>query len=324
MGVISLKEELFLSTHATTWQQLESYCLQMAKGGLKKLSTSEIKDFLTLFKLTSHHLAYAKTHYENSQTTYYLNNLVSKCNGYVYTSPPFNLLDAIKSLFTTYAQLLRKYRSYILLAFGIFLFGSLLSFMMVLANPDYASLFLPESIVDNVHHMSKSSSSGVDVSYPLMSSYVMTNNISVALKAFVYGITLGIGTAYILFANGLLLGGLSALYLLYGDSTYYWSLILPHGIIELTAIFIAGAAGFMVAKAFLLPGSLSRIHSLIQASKEAVSIIGGVIVMLIIAGIIEGFFTPLPISPIVKLLFAGLTALLLGLYYLTGSAKSTH
>lgn len=324
MEVVSLKEELFLSTHSATWQQLENYCSKMTKGGLKKLSTTEIKDFLTLFKLTSHHLAYAKTHYENSQTIYYLNNLVSKCNGYVYTCPSFNLLAAIKSLFTSYSQLLRQKRFYILFAFGFFLFGSLLSFVMVLANPDNASLFLPASIVENVHSMSESTSSGVDVSYPLMSSYVMTNNISVALKAFVYGITLGIGTAYILFANGLLLGGLSALYLLYGDSTYYWSLILPHGIIELTAIFIAGAAGFMVAKAFLLPGSLSRTHSLIKASKEAVSIIGGVIVLLIIAGIIEGFFTPLPISPIVKLLFAGFTALLLACYYLMDYRKPSH
>jgi uncharacterized membrane protein SpoIIM required for sporulation len=92
-------------------------------------------------------------------------------------------------------------------------------------------------------------------------------------------------------------------------------LILPHGIIELTAIFISGAAGLIIAKHLLLPGQYSRKDSLIAGTKQAVSLLAGVVILLIIAGLIEGFFTPLNISPISKLSFAALTAILLAAYY---------
>jgi uncharacterized membrane protein SpoIIM required for sporulation len=143
----------------------------------------------------------------------------------------------------------------------------------------------------------------------------MFNNISVSLRAFVFGITLGLGTIYVLFMNGALLGALTALMYMYGSPKHYWSLILPHGVIELTAIFISGAAGLIIAKSILLPGEFTRKHSLIKGAKKAVSLVMGVVLMLVVAGIIEGFFTPLAISENVKLAFAAVTAIILAIYF---------
>lgn len=148
----------------------------------------------------------------------------------------------------------------------------------------------------------------------LEASSIMTNNILVSIKAFVYGITLGVGTIYILFFNGALLGALTALVYLYSDPVKYWSLILPHGVIELTAIFIAGAAGLMIGRSLLIPKEHSRLHSLVKGSKSALSMIWGIILMLIVAGIIEGFFTPSKVSEIGKLIFAATTGILLIAY----------
>lgn len=319
-----MKEEQFLSTHSSQWTELEGYCKRISKKGIKKLSIEEINDFLRLFKLASHHLAYAKTHYKDGQTIFYLNNLVSQCNTYVYTMPKPDIIDGVKKLLREYPNIIRKYRNYVWAAFGIFLIGAVMSFAMVYFKPDYATLFLEKSLIKGVTEGTSGNGVSSSWDYPLMSSYIMTNNIMVAFRAFVLGATLGIGTAYILFYNGLMLGSLTALFYLYGDTVKYWSLILPHGVMELSAIFISGAAGFMIAKSILVPGQLKRSHSLIYGAKQALNLIGGVVIMLIIAGIIEGFFTPLDINPISKLLFALMTAILLGLYMMSPYLKQSN
>ena len=310
-----MTEDQFLSRHSATWRELETTCQKINKQGMKSLTTAEIKRYLTLFKLTSHHLAYAKTHYAGSQSITYLNTLVTTCNTNVYTTQNPKLTSSFPSLITTYSSILKKYRAYILFSFGLFLFGSLLSFLLVYFKPEYAGLFMEQELVDSIAQNGSAGSSS-SWNYPLMSSYIMVNNISVALKAFVFGITLGIGTAYILYQNGLLLGSLTALFYLYGDPACYWSLILPHGVIELTAIFISGAAGFILAKSLLIPGKLTRKASVIDGAHNAIGLMLGVIILLVIAGLIEGFFTPLAISVAAKLLFALLTAVLLLLLFL--------
>lgn len=305
-----MTEDQFLSRHSATWRELETTCQKINKQGMKSLTTSEIKRYLTLFKLTSHHLAYAKTHYTGSQSIAYLNTLVTTCNTNVYTTQKPKLTSSFPSLITTYSNILKKYRTYILFSFGLFLFGGLLSFLLVYFKPEYAGLFMDQELIDSITQNGSSSSTG-SWNYPLMSSYIMINNITVSLKAFIFGVTLGLGTAYILYKNGLLLGSLTAMFYLYGDPIHYWSLILPHGVIELTAIFISGAAGFILAKSLLIPGKLTRKASVIQGSHNALGLMGGVVIFLIIAGLIEGFFTPLAISVTAKLLFALLTAVLL-------------
>jgi uncharacterized membrane protein SpoIIM required for sporulation len=141
-----------------------------------------------------------------------------------------------------------------------------------------------------------------------MSAMIMTNNIRVALSAFALGISACIGTVYALVYNGIIMGGLAG-YLTGtgGNMLVFWSLILPHGILELTAIFLSGACGLMIGRAVVIPGEFSRRHALIKAAKEAAFLIPGIVLLLVVAGLIEGFFTPLALPPAVKLTFAGLT-----------------
>ena len=305
-----MTEDQFLTTNSAKWHELGDYCQRINKNGIKSLETHDIKKFLNLFKLTSHHLAYAKTHYTGSRTIIYLNNLISQCNTYVYTIPKTNVTSVFSSIFTSYSMLLKKYRTYILFSFAIFMIGAFFSFLLVYFKPENAALFLDSSLIEMVVE----TGDGADNSnwnYPLMSSYIMMNNILVSLKAFAFGIIVGVGTGYILFFNGLTLGSLSALFYLYGDPVKYWACILPHGVAELTAIFIAGAAGLLVGKSLLIPGRLSRKHSLIKGTKEAVQLLSGVIVLLIVAGLIEGFISPLHISITIKYTVALLSALLI-------------
>ena len=308
-----MKEEQFIKTNSNIWRELESFSVIINKKGVKSLPSNEVKRFLSTFRQCSHHLAYARTHYQESSVVTYLNSLISKCHSHVYAVKKVSPGQFFKYIGYEFPKLLKGYKWFILSSFAFFAFGVILSFILVLANADNANMFLPAAMIEGVK--GGTAGSGGQWNYPLMSSYIMFNNISVSLRAFVFGITLRVGTIYVLFMNGALLGALTALMYMYGSPKHYWSLILPHGVIELTAIFISGAAGLIIAKSMLLPGELTRKHSLIDGAKKAVSLVMGVVLMLVIAGIIEGFFTPLDISESVKLVFAAVTAVILAVYF---------
>jgi uncharacterized membrane protein SpoIIM required for sporulation len=308
-----LREEQFIEINSNMWRELESLYSIINKKGIRALSSKEIKKFLHIFRQCSHHLAYARTHYSQSSVVIYLNSLVGKCHSHVYAVKKISPGNLLKYITYEFPRLLKEYKWYFLSSFGFFALGFLISLVLVSLDTNNANIFLPQSLVDSVKSGQAGGSS--QWNYPLMSSYIMTNNITVCLKAFAFGITLGIGTIYVLFTNGTMLGGLTALMYVYGSPTHFWSLILPHGVTELTAIFIAGAAGLIIAKYILLPGEYNRKSSLIAGAKKAVSLIIGVVFMLIIAGIIEGFFTPLNIFVGTKLLFAAITAIVWIVYF---------
>jgi uncharacterized membrane protein SpoIIM required for sporulation len=308
-----LTEEQFIKLNSSTWQQLDAIFSKVNTNGVKNMPSNDIKLFLQLFRQSSHDLAYARTYYPKSNIVIYLNALVGKSHSKIYSVKKNSLSNFFSYISFGYPSMLRTIKKYILASFAIFLFGFFLSLMLVLINTDNAKFFLEQNLIDGI--ISNHSNNSSSWNYPLMSSQIMTNNISVCLRSFAFGITLGIGTIYVLFVNGSLLGALTALIYLYGNPMNFWSLILPHGVIELTAIFISGAAGLIIAKSLLLPNEYSRKDSLIKASKQAVYLVLGIIIMLIIAGIIEGFFTPLNIGEWPKLIFAALTFIALSAYF---------
>ena len=307
-----MREEQFIEINSNMWRELENLYTIINKKGIKSLSSKDIKGFLHIFRQCSHDLAYARTHYPKSSVVIYLNSLIGKCHSHVYAVKRISPGNLVSYITYEFPRLLKEYRWYILFSFGFFALGLLISLLLVLYDTNNASIFLSQSMIEGIK--SKKSGGG-QWNYPLMSSLIMSNNITVCLKAFALGITLGIGTIYVLFFNGAMLGSLAALVYLYGSPLNFWSLILPHGIIELTAIFIAGASGLIIAKYILLPGEYSHKSALIVGAKKAVSLIIGVVFMLIIAGIIEGFFTPLNIFAGTKLIFAAITGLILIVYF---------
>jgi len=127
---------------------------------------------------------------------------------------------------------------------------------------------------------------------PAASSQIMTNNISVSFVAFAYGITAGAGTVLFMVFNGLLMGVVGTACWLNNMSLSLWSFVAPHGVLELPAIFIAGGAGLRIAQGMLFPGTLSRQDSLAKAGGEAVRLLVGIIPILVVAGLIEGFISP--------------------------------
>ncbi len=314
-----LKQDQFIKKHSASWTTLKDTVELLDKKGMAKLESKQLRQFLHLFRQASHQLAYARTHFPNSEVVSYLNALVGRAHNHIYAVKKSSFSELFYYFRFGFPKQVKNLSFYIITSFLIFMLGFGISIILVKISPQNSSYFLPQAMIDSID-WSMDTSSQWD--YPLMSSYITVNNISVSLRAFAFGITLGIGTIYILFFNGALLGALTGLVYHFGAPMNYWSLILPHGIIELTAIFISGGAGLVIARSILIPKEYSRKHSIIKASKDAVSLMLGVALLLVVAGIIEGFFTPLDISPLIKLIFAAFTLIGLIIYFAIPYFKS--
>jgi uncharacterized membrane protein SpoIIM required for sporulation len=149
---------------------------------------------------------------------------------------------------------------------------------------------------------------------PTMTTGIQTNNITVTFMAFGGGVFAGLGTLFALVYNGLLFGMVMGLCVKH----QFWAIpvfVSGHGVIELTAIFMAGGAGFLIGKALLIPGDMRRIDALVTNGLLAIKLMLGTIPMLLVAGLIEGFISPAPIAPVYKLSVSLLTAFLLVFYF---------
>ena len=308
-----MTESRFIEKNENEWKSLETFNRRFVKsGGIRNVKQEEVREFARLFRLTSHHLAYAKTHFPTGTALPYLNGLVGVSHNYFYVRESGSLSD-IKTYFTiTFPAAVRDSWRYWLLATAFFVLGLLFAGFYVADEPERLQEIMPgmsaEGFADGIFPEDNGGYVNIEWDHALMSAIITTNNITVAFNAFVLGVFGGLGTIFILVYNGLIVGGLFGYLRQAGaDMLVVYSLILPHGVLELAAIFLCGGCGLMLGKGLLMPGEYSRKHSLIKHGKQAVNLIPGIVVILVVAGIIEGFFTPLPISPWIKIGFAVLT-----------------
>ena len=149
---------------------------------------------------------------------------------------------------------------------------------------------MPLPPVDRALH---DSNFGFDTAFsPAVASEIITNNVRVAAIAFAGGMTAGLLTGWIILENGLMVGALGALYVKAGFGPDFWATIAPHGVIELSAIQIAGGAGLILAGGYLRPGRARRADALVAAARRAGTLVIGVALLLCVAGTIEGFVSP--------------------------------
>ena len=297
----------FRNKNENNWKRLEEYNMRFLKG-FKLTTKQEIREFAKLFRLVSYHLTYAAANFPNSETYAYLNRLVGVSHNHFYVRESSTLLDIKYYLLYGFPKAVRDSWRYWVLAMGLFVLGLLFAGLYVGLEPERVGEILPVEMFGNVSDIELTGE--VEWDYPLMSAVIMTNNIAVSINAIGLGILAGLGTVYILVYNGMIIGGLFGYFHQAGmDMLIAYSLVLPHGVIELSAIFLSGGAGLMLGKGLLIPGKYKRTHSIIIHAKKAAMLIPGIVLMLIIGGLIEGFFTPLPIAPEIKLGFAALTGI---------------
>ncbi|WP_010249902.1 stage II sporulation protein M [Acetivibrio cellulolyticus] len=316
-----MKEDKFIIQNSEIWKNLELTLTKLKSKSIYSFSKDELDSFFSTYNLTCGHLSYARTNYGNTNTTNYLNKLVASAHSYIYTTKTFSLKKIFMFLLSGFPRLIKKNMKPILLATSLFVLGVAVSFIFTLISTDNAGAFISQEMADSVLNRDvneyNSARNGA-----ILSPFIFTNNIKVGILAFAFGITLAIGTVWLVYTNGYMLGALAALYFHKGGSLLFWSLILPHGILELFAIFICGGAGLILGYSIINPGKYSRKDSFIIKGKEAIQLVLGTIPIFIIAGLIEGNFTPSALfSEIAKLIFAFITLLLLSIYLIVPNIR---
>jgi uncharacterized membrane protein SpoIIM required for sporulation len=239
--------------------------------------------------------------------------LLARCHNLIYLGHKPKVSGIVHFYRDTYPQVFRETLPRTLLALTIFSFAGLIAWIITWHDPTFAYRLLGPGMMETIEQHKMWTESIVTVK-PLASSSIMTNNLSVSFSAFAMGITGGLGTIWMMMLNGLLMGVIGAATWKAGMAVQLWSFVAPHGVLELPAIFIAGGAGFEIARGLLFPGLLPRKVSLAQAGGRGARLLLGTIPMLIIAGLIEGFFSPSGAPPAMKFAFAVLLFLTLLAY----------
>lgn len=309
----------FIKQNRGPWEQLEQSIREMSKR--KSLTPRHVENFQILYRQALNHLSYSQTYFPDEEVTAYLNALVAKAHNLLYRGQAATSWHQLKQFFgKTFIRLLLEQRRFFFTAMLLFLIGGVGSFLAVLNDPLHLYSILPPSIAAGVDpaHLGQGKQL---IDAPAMSAQIMTNNIQVAILAFAGGLTFGILTIYLLISNGILLGALAALFWQYGKFYDFWAYIVPHGMIELTAIFIAGGSGLLMGYRLLVPGPYSRIYQLKNQAARSVQLLLGTIPLFIVAGTIEGYITPAPIPLQAKYGVALLTVIGLGLYVWLGGRR---
>ncbi|MBW4539560.1 MAG: stage II sporulation protein M [Myxacorys chilensis ATA2-1-KO14] len=307
----------WIARREVDWKLLDELLGRVERHGLRSLSTAEIKQLASLYRSVSGDLARARTYQTLVGNTIVQNlqRLTSRGYSQVYQGARQQEWQGISEFYLRgFPAVVRQTIGYILLATGLFVVGGLIGWWLSWRDPVFISLFVPESMIQTVRDDHKLWMGSILGTEPLASSQIMTNNIKVSFNAVAGGMTLGIGTVLLLFFNGLMIGTVGTL-VGQNDLAYpFWAFVFPHGALELPAIFLAGGAGLLIARGILFPGKLRRVDALKFYGVQAAQLVFGIVPMLIIAGTIEGFFSPSPIFPeplkylVGLLLFCGLLA----------------
>ena len=284
------------------------------KGSVKTLGREELLALGPLYRRACSDLAYARAHAVSADLVAQLNGLVGQTHALLYEAEHTGrvLRSVVDFYLYDFPALLQKHVRYFLAAFALTLIGAFYAYWFVQTHPTQEEVFIPPQFKKSFDIWKHGGSA--DPSSTEFSGALFTNNQRVGLIVYATGIVAGVPTCYLLFTNGANIGALSAVVTESHQHPNLWAGILPHGIAELTAIFICGGAGLLLGGALLLPGRYRRSESFRRAGLESIYLVLGTIPLFVFAGIVEGMFSHLGLPRWLRLVFAGLNGVLWYIY----------
>lgn len=289
----------------------------LSGSSLRRLSRVEVREFGELYRRAASDLAIARAETRDAKLINYLNSLVIRAHGKIYRAESGGVGVLWKFFAQNFPAAFRTARWFIFVAFLAFSLPAVLSGWLSYTNSEFA-------ITIGVEEVAAAAASNrqwwlsLNEANQIGASQILTNNIMVSFLAFAWGALIGVGSLYVLMMNGVSVGGVvGACYR--GNADFANDLLtfmVGHGVIELSAIFMAGGAGMMIGYAFINPGDLTRGQALKKNGMEAAKIVIGCACLLVVAGIIEGFLSPSGLPAGVKLATGLLTGVVMYSYLL--------
>lgn len=296
----------WLQGRAGEWKRLEA--LLKAQRGRRADDSDELQDLVRKFRALAHDLSLARALLPGSRITRYLEQLFGHGHEIIYRTPQ-RLWARLKVMMRDEVPLVvQALRGDIAATVSLFLGTGVAGWLLVHNFPELASLFASEGMIESVER-GELWTDGILNIMPsaVMSLRIMTNNIMVTLFAFTLGALYGLGTLYIIGLNGLMLGGVFAFTGQHGLDGRLFNFIIAHGVVELSVICLAGAAGIRLGEALIRPGARGRGEAFRHAVAQAGTLLPLCALFLVGAGLIEGYVSPNDDYPLSLRLIIGLS-----------------
>ena len=256
-----------------------------------RLSRAELQELALLYRQVAADLSVLRQDTTARIYAEHVNLLLARAHHIIYSGRKTSLLTLFRFLKDEYPAIFQQQLPFVMAALLVSVAWGLLGAVLTNARPEFMRHFVGPAMIATMERHEMWTQSIVSVA-PMETSHIMTNNLTVSFVMFAGGIAFGVLTFFSLYVNGMMLGVIGAACHQYGMSIALWSFVAPHGSLELPAIIIAGGAGFRLGYSMLFPGVYRWKESVARGGIEATRLVSGVIPMLVIAGCLEGFFSP--------------------------------
>lgn len=284
----------FIQRNERSWARLDDLAAA-ARRRRPQLSPDELDEFVQLYQQTSTHLSHARTSFRDPDLTMRLTRLVATANGALYGRSGGAARTAADFFRYSFPAAVWASRRFVAAAVAL-TFVPAVIFGVWLTNSDRAVESLADDAAREAYVTEDFEAYYSSAPAAQFSTEILVNNIQVSFLAFALGIVFCVGTAYILGYNGIIFGSAAGLFHNVGEPAKFWGLVLPHGLLELSAVVIAGAAGLRLGWSLIAPGDRRRTEALADEGRRSVVIIIGLMLAFIVAALIEGFVTPSSLS----------------------------
>lgn len=314
------------------WNSFAQSLAAAKRQGLSKMSAEDVSTFVAQYREVATDLAQLQTATRGRQSDalFYLSRLVAGGHNLLYRKRKQSFAAFVRYITFDVPIEIRRSWLPIMIAASLLFIPLTTAYVTVARTPSIAPQVLPEEMLHRARTAAEREQRGegyVTINkgeQPIAASDIMTNNIQVTYLVFALGLTAGIMTVFILLNNGVAIGSVLGLYHANDVSRLLFGFIVPHGVLELTAICIAGGGGFLLASALLLPGNRTRREALVQNGKRAITLIAGSSILLIVAGAIEGLISPRVWPLEWKVAVSAATAIVLIGYLSLGDARKSQ
>lgn len=295
MAELRLKSFRFRAEREADWLRLEALLRKAEGGSAAALSDTELLAVPLLYRAALSSLSVARATSLDRALTDYLESLCTRAYFFVYGTRT-SALQRIGGFFARDWPAAAKatWRETVICALLTAL-GAVAAYVLTMHDPEWFNAFVPQGLVEG---------RGPDAStqalratlfdtqhnqlLSVMATFLFTHNAEVALMAFALGFAFCLPSAFLMAMNGCVLGAFLAVFVQHGLGVEVGGWLMIHGVTELFATVLAGAAGFRIGTALAFPGERTRLESVGRAGRQAAVLMGGVLVMLFCAGILEG------------------------------------
>ena len=310
------------------WDAFERLAERAARGGLDRFASNELPDFAARYREIAADLARARTYGADAAIQSRLERLAAAGHNALYRDERGTWRRLWLVLARECPAAIVGARGYVLVAFLAFALPAAAGYTLLRERPALAAELLPDVMLRRAEAGAGRQAEGlgyVDVAAedrPLMASGIITNNVRIAISCFAGGIFLGVGSLVVLGFNGLAIGVSAGHFANVGLLGYLLQFIVGHGVLELFAIWVSGAAGFLLGRTVVAPGPYTRADALVLSGRMAVRMVGGAALMLLVAGMIEGFVSAGSGGLVIRFIAAGVSVVFLGLYLASGAQSA--